>query len=252
MKSKNIVLFGQTGAGKSSVVNLIAGEEKAMTSLGTQSCSRHWTEHSIAFDGHKYTVFDTAGLEDPECGVEEYLEAIMNARTLIMKLEKEGGIDLLLFCVRAGRVTSTTLNNYRLVYEWLCEKKFPIVLVLTGLEKEQNMEDWWIRNKVTFDRYEISFDGHVCVTAANNLDGRHQELYQQSRQLVRNLVEEHTYGRPGSGWKGANKWFRRFMRKELLFRHNFIKNDDTVTVLTTRCGMPREAAVLLATRVRQA
>jgi len=253
MSTKNIVLFGETGAGKSSVVNLMAGEEKAKTSPDMERCTMCWKEFSIAFDGFKYKVFDTIGLEEPQLGINEYLDAIYNARNLIMKLESEGGIDLLLFCVRAGRVSATLQNNYRLFYEWLCEKKVPIVLVLTGLEREQNMEDWWVRNKSTFDKFNIVVDGHACITAANKLDGRHQELYQLSRQLVRDLVREHTHDKPKDGYKGGEGWFKRFMRhlRELILGNPDIKKKDVVAVLTKRCGMPIEAALEVAKQVRE-
>jgi hypothetical protein len=177
----------------------------------------------------------------------------VNARDLIKKLANEGGIDLLLFCVRAGRVSATLQNNYRLFYEWLCEKKVPIVLVLTGLEREQNMEDWWGRNKKHFEKYEISVNGHACITAANKMDGRHQELYQLSRELIRNLVKEHTHDRPGDGWIGDERWSKGFMRKlkKLLPANTTTKKDDIEIILTKRCGMPPEAAVELARQVRE-
>jgi len=47
--AKNIVLFGQTGAGKSSVINLMAGENRAKTSLGTERCTLGWKEYPITF-----------------------------------------------------------------------------------------------------------------------------------------------------------------------------------------------------------
>lgn len=249
---KNIVLFGHTGAGKTSVVNLMAGKEIATTSNSPERCTLQWEEFSIGFDGYNYKVFDTIGLEDPQLGIKEYLEAIVNAHNLIMKLESGGGIDLLLFCVRADRVPATLQNDYRLFHEWLCEKKVPIVLVLTGLEREKRMEDWWTRNEATFNRYDIVVQGHACITAADKLDGRYQGLYDESRHLVRNLVREHTYGRLG-GWKGGDGWFGRFMHKlRELFPGNYsMKKKEVMTILTKRCGMPVEAAEQLAKQVRK-
>lgn len=58
-----------------------------------------------------------------------------------------------------------------LFHEWLCEKKVPIVLVLTSLETEQDMEDVWIRLKSTFDKHGIVVDGCACITAANGQPG---------------------------------------------------------------------------------
>ncbi|KIK42286.1 hypothetical protein CY34DRAFT_39915, partial [Suillus luteus UH-Slu-Lm8-n1] len=133
----NVVLFGQAGAGKSSVVNLLAGKDIAHTSPGMQRCTLQWQEYHIEFGGESYTVFDTVGLEEPQLGIQEYLETVQNAYWLIKKLESEGGIDLLLFCMRAGRVSGMLQSNYRLFHEFLCEKKVPIVLAITNLEREQ-------------------------------------------------------------------------------------------------------------------
>jgi len=261
MFTKNIVLFGQTGAGKSSVVNLMAGEEMATTSGDSFRCTLHWTEYPIAFDGYGYKVFDTVGLEEPSLGIEEYLDAILNARSLIKKLEREGGIDLLLFCVRAGRFTSTIRNNYRLFYEWLCEKKFPIVLVITGLEREMNMEDWWDRHGESFEKSKIFVNGHACITAASNMDGRHQELYQKSRRVVRDLVREHTHmqgawkgyerSKEGDVLNGGEKWFGRFRRQlSELLQSDHAQKKVIVAILIKR-GVPREEAQQLASQIVQ-
>ena len=256
MSVKNIILFGQTGAGKSSVVNLMAGHEVAQTSAGTERCTLRWEEFSLTFNKYTYKVFDTIGMEEYQLGLEEYLDAIVNAYTLIEKLRKEGGIHLLLFCIRAGRFTSTIQNNYRLFYECLCQKEVPIVLVVTGLETEQRMEDWWDKYKSTFDKRGIKVDDHVCITAASGLIGKHKELYEQSRQLVYNAVVNLTNNRKverdkRDGWDGGEGWFERFisMLREFLGQTT-LKQKQIATVLTKRCGMPREAAVQLAKKVR--
>jgi predicted GTPase len=251
MSTKNIVLFGGTGVGKSSVVNLMAGQEIAKTSPDMQRYTMHWEEHAIFFDGCDYKVFDTIGLEEPQLGMKAYLEVIVNAYNLITKLNSEGGIDLLIFCVRAGRVTATLQNNYRLFYEWLCEEKVPVVLVLTGLEREpDNMEDWWTRNKHIFQQYEILVTGHACITAANHLDGRHKRLYEESRRSVRDLVTQHTQGKGGT-WNGGEGLFRRFMRQlKDSVPQVTPKKKDVVSVLTKRCHLPPDAAKELAWKLK--
>jgi len=242
----------------------MAGKVVAKTSPDMERCTLHWEEYPVAFDGYTYKVFDTVGLEEHQLGMKDYLDAIVNAYNLIAKLQNEGGIHLLLFCIRAGRFHATIQNNYRLFYELLCEKKVPIVLVVTGLETQHRMEDWWDKCKSTLDKNGIVVSDHACITAASGLVGRNQALYQESRQLVRDIVTRHTRNgqeavwkgdvgwREGDGWKGGDGWFHRFIfkLKELLLGKDTAKQREIVTALTRRCGMPREAAVHLARQIR--
>ncbi|KAG1742191.1 hypothetical protein EDB19DRAFT_678474 [Suillus lakei] len=231
----------------------MAGGEVARTSPDMQRCTMRWQEYSIGFGDTSYKVFDTVGLEVPQLGIKEYLEFVENAYRLIKQLDKQGGIDLLLFCVRAGRVTATLHNNYRLFHEFLCEKKVPIVLAITNLEREKRMEDWWERNQGTFDNYQIQVAGHACITAANRLDGRHKDLYEESRVTIRNLVEKFTADGQKQAWLGGDNLFVSLMRKlkELLAGSLRVRRKDLVTHLTKRCDISREVAKQLADMIKQ-
>ncbi|KAG2116817.1 P-loop containing nucleoside triphosphate hydrolase protein [Suillus clintonianus] len=249
-KYTNIVLFGQAGAGKSSLVNLTVGKDMATTSNDMKLSTMHWQEYPIEFDGESYKVFDTVGLEEPQLGIPQFLDAIENAYKLIQDLEKQGGIDLLLLCMRAGRLTSTLQNNYWLFHEFLCDKKVPIIVVITYLENEAGeMDDWWKRNEEIFHRQEVHVAGHACITAiAGNSPHRHEE----SRTTIRNLFKEFAADEQKQAWIGGDSLFVSFMRKlkDLLVGNGKSAREDMVSRLTKRCGMSRDVAEKLADRIK--
>ncbi|KAG1721524.1 kinase-like domain-containing protein [Suillus lakei] len=236
---KNIVVFGETGVGRSSLINLMAGEEVANISPDIQRCTMHWQEYTISFGGDSYKVFDTVGLEEPGLGVRGYLETVENAYRLVKALDREGGIDLLLFCIRAGRLTATLQSNYRLFHEFLCEKKVPIVLVITGLERERTMEDWWDRNKKAFEKFRIQVAGHACITAASGLDGMQRVLYEESRITIRNLVEQFTADGQKQHGQERTAW------------NLHVKKKNIASHLMKRCGISKEVAQQLVGMMKQ-
>ncbi|KAG2339278.1 hypothetical protein BDR05DRAFT_1003539 [Suillus weaverae] len=251
---KNIVLFGASGVGKSSVVNLMAGMKVAATSASMDRCTLRWQEYTIRFGGESYKVFDTVGLEEPQLGIKEYLDSVENAYALVKELDRQGGINLLLFCIRAGRMTATLQSNYRLFHEFLCEKKVPIVLAITNLEREQRMEDWWDQEHKNFQKYEIHVAGHACITAADGLPAGAQTVrYEESRLKIRELVKQFTADGQQQAWIGGDNMFVSFMRKlkELLRGSSQVKSKDLVPHLTKRCGISKEVAKQLAEMIKQ-
>ncbi|KAI6032790.1 hypothetical protein F5J12DRAFT_796451 [Pisolithus orientalis] len=141
------LLTGKSGAGKSSVINLIAGDRLAKVSPDVGGCTLDSTEYRLIANESHLRIFDTVGLNNPTVKQQEFLSAIRRAHKLIHGLNRAGGVDLLLFCIHGGRLNDAQVNNYKLFQEHLCEKKVPVAAVVTYLEGERNMDEWWKRNE---------------------------------------------------------------------------------------------------------
>ncbi|KIK44220.1 hypothetical protein CY34DRAFT_11227 [Suillus luteus UH-Slu-Lm8-n1] len=242
-KPRNVIIFGQIGAGKSSLVNLIAGENVAKTS-STLECQKY----SVEFDSESYNVFDTVGLGEPQFGTPRDFDAVKNAYALIQNLERQGGIDLLVFCMRAGQLNTTFQNNYRLFYEFLCDKKVPVVVVITHLENEGGDIDlWWTKNKDIFREREVHVAGHACITA---IKGNDPHLYGQSRTAICSVVREFTADGQKEAWKGGDNTLVSLLRqlKGLLVKHN--SKNDMASRLIKRCGLSSNVAKQVAGMIK--
>jgi len=240
----NVILFGETGVGKSSVINLMAGRRIAETSLDAEGCTMNSKDYkfNLPHSNRPIKLWDTVGLNEPQMGVNGYYDAIVKAYALIRKLSEAGGVDLLLFCIRGNRITATTQSNYRLFYEVLCNKRVPIALVITHLERENPMEVWWERNKDTIlNRYRIQSAGHACVTG---LEAEGQK-YQKSKDAMLDLLSQ----RDSSGRFSmpADPWFIRLLQAlASLLPGGTSTTKDVVRILMKRCNLDLETANRLA------
>jgi hypothetical protein len=93
--------------------------------------------------------------------------------------------------VRGPRIEGLTQKNYEIFYEILCEKKVPIVLVITGLENEDNIDDWWTENEGEFRTEGMSFADVACITAIKGKRDMFAMVFEQSREKVERLVLDH-------------------------------------------------------------
>jgi len=193
----NVIFFGETGAGKSSVINLILGSDKAKVADGQVVVTLESTVYPVKLDGKTYNLYDTAGLGEPSGGTVDNATAVGNLYRLVSDLSYSGGVNLLVFVVCCGRVTGAMRKSYGLFYHGFCDSKVPIVIVVTRCEYvEPTMDRWWIDNEVSFTRDGMSFNGHVCVCAWK---GRYNEdLVQESEGVVKQLIVQHCMP---NGWK---------------------------------------------------
>ncbi|KAG2145208.1 kinase-like domain-containing protein [Suillus clintonianus] len=238
--TKNIVIFGETGVGKSSIINLLAGRQLAKPSPDAKHCLLSYRAYDVPINGALYRIYTTAGVDGNRMDPSGFLDAVTNSDKLMKELKDRGGVHLLLYCIKGGRIPSTLVTNYRLFYEFFFEEKIPVALIVTHLEGEDHMDDWYTRNKGSLDRHAIKCVDHACITAAANLDPKYRKKYDASKEEVRKLITRHED--TVVDWNGGYGWFVRFVGK---FKDTLMgrpSKSDILGVLTKRCGMEESLA----------
>ena len=205
---RNIIIFGATGVGKSSVVNMLSsGSEAAVSSTAKGETFRH-QRYRKDIRGHCISVFDTVGLGEGKKGRVPATKAIEALYRLMRGLDD--GVGLLVYVVRGPRLSDSVRKNYELFYEIFCQRKVPIVLVITGLEHEEDMDGWWGRNEAAYRDEKMMFADVACITATKGKGNVFAKEYEESREKVEKLILgqclKTTWLPPGSGkasWLGA-------------------------------------------------
>lgn len=203
----NVIIFGEAGVGKSSLVNLIIGSNRAETSSDAVACTQRNQEYEVTIDNRKFRIWDTVGLDS---GTFNWLPAAFAERPLkhfLSKLFKKGEVDLLIYCVRASRATRALVRHYQTFYSTICEGAVPVVVVITCLENATGeMDNWWTKNEENFRRCGMSFAGHACVTTLGEEQCDSAALRERracSRRIVHALIST-TCGLRGSRLVSGN------------------------------------------------
>ena len=252
---RNILIVGDIGVGKSSLVNLIAGDDRAITSSGVKSCTLHSQEYIVTLDGVEFALHDTASLHEAQGNMRstDYLDAIYPAYGLISRLERSGGISLLVFCMKGGRISITTQQTYNLFVEVLCNRQVPVVIVVTHLEMFDDMEEWWRESEGAIKEYGLRSLGHACITTTRGYRNIFSDKFEQSRGVIQKLLLDYS-GR--IGWKEEKaSWVTRVvlhMRTQLSSRRiKRLDGNDLKGKLVKRCGFSVEDAELVARKIEQ-
>ena len=176
------------------------------------------------------------------------------AYELIFSLQEKGGVHGLLFCIRGSWVSDTIQRNYRLFYEFLCQGKVPLALVIIGLENEQDdMDNWWAQNKAHIENYGIHSVRQACITTIKGYSNVYEKRYIESRKKTHRMLSELACGTTACPVTvDANGWFIRVGRKlqEFLPPGKIpwaVSNSraKVMQVLIKRCNLRKEDAVQL-------
>ncbi|KAF5362644.1 hypothetical protein D9758_009618 [Tetrapyrgos nigripes] len=186
-----------------------------------------------------FSIFDTVGLNEGKDGKVAAVQAIQNLYRLLRGLDR---VNLLGYVMQGSRFTPETIKNYEVFYEIMCEKKVPVLAIFTHLENEENMDAWWGRNEVIFERAKMKFDGVVCITATEGKQGIFREEYEESIAKLEGAVLQ-GYHREGWTPEYGSKvsWFQHVlssMAKKLnsTFKARIRSESDNIYMALMRVG----------------
>ncbi|KAI6022899.1 hypothetical protein BKA83DRAFT_4270442 [Pisolithus microcarpus] len=168
LQTRTVVIVGATGVGKSSVINAIAGEKRAQISSDTDACTRECKSFLVELKPGVITeLWDTVGWD------ESHIDIVTGH---VQRLVSTRGIDLLLFCVRAGDRAKCHVERFKRNIQPICGKETSVALVDASVF------------------HELIVDAHVCVTtAARSANPIHQQ------QVRRSLPQASLLGCTGCG-----------------------------------------------------
>jgi hypothetical protein len=163
-------------------------------------CTPTIQEFRIRSDaGDTYTIWDTPGLNEGTEGNVPDQEAFKQLFDLVQR----SGIYLIVYCIRGPRLKDIARVNYDLFYGIVCEGKVPIVLVVTGLELGNEMDQWWSHNVKVIEGMGMTFEGHACVTTTKGGGNIYEEKFRVSQERVWALLKECCNRVP---WTPRQKW----------------------------------------------
>lgn len=192
------VILGKPNAGKSSLMNVLLGEERAIVTeiAGT---TRDTLEEHIYLQGISLNVVDTAGIRDTE----DVVEKIGVDRA--MKAAKDA--DLIIYVVDGSRPLD---ESDREIMELIKDRKSIVLLNKSDLElavkieeleqksghkvisisakEEQGIEDLEEEIKRLFYHGDLAFNDQVYITNVRHKEALEQAL--SSIQMVKRSVEE--------------------------------------------------------------
>ncbi|KAG2072292.1 hypothetical protein BDR04DRAFT_418836 [Suillus decipiens] len=199
----NVLLFGETGAGKSAIINLIMGRYVAETSPDAQPCTLKHTSHEVTFGDCRFKLWEVSS-----AGSMGFFRALFTKWRLkksYKKLYKDDGVYLLLYCMRGSSAQRTLIRDYKIFTDIVGSTTgmaggVPVAAVVTSLEDyPKNMNHWWARNKDNLESLGMRFSAHACITslpddphASSIMRARRHQSEQAIRRLIYNSYQAGT------------------------------------------------------------
>ena len=145
MKRGNVLVIGNSGVGKSTLINAVLGDEKAKTGWGTTGTTNRLELYEPENDEIPFRIIDTIGFQPGILQQQRAIQAVKKwSKECAKKGHEDNQINVIWFCVEgtSRKLFPETIKNMtRAASMW---ESVPVVVVITKSysvpEREQNIE----------------------------------------------------------------------------------------------------------------
>ncbi|KAI6114558.1 hypothetical protein F5141DRAFT_717747 [Pisolithus sp. B1] len=186
----NILVMGEIGSGKSSVVNLLVGKKVTEVSPDAGPCTlktiRHEATIQVQETWKTVHIWEVVGFNQPEemTGKDSGTALDMDLDPI---LQAKASVDVVLFCIQGSRIKNAPTRIIESVNN-VFRRCVTIVPVINCLEREKNMEDWWDRNGERVKSMGLGETEHACITGLQ--EEKYKDKAMQSRTSLVAILEQ--------------------------------------------------------------
>jgi len=177
-----VLIIGQAGVGKSSLVNLLTNTIKAEVSDSAIGCTFEYQTYKAHYQSKKFELIDTVGLNESTKGKVPPATALKKLVKFIR--ENKQGFNCILIAMKKGRIDKAFEDNHTLFCKSLLKQEIPVLLYIGHCEEDDPM-DIWIKNPknmMALSPYEFK----QCICGTTKEGGRFANELEPLRNVTYN------------------------------------------------------------------
>lgn len=185
---QDIVIFGTTGSGKSSLINILLASQEAPASNDAIGCTATNNGYLFSIDERKYRIWDTPGLNEGSEGLVPAKVALRNLKSFVKELVRDKNrVPLFILCIEGSLDVKAQLRHYNSVKSTIGAA--PFAIIVTGMDRcsSRPWSEWWGEHWEVLQSFGVASVNHACVCTlldGDELAGSRDELIELIRRAT--------------------------------------------------------------------